>query len=1048
MTVPRLEQLQELYKKRLEPDIVAMVWESVGGNTDMCEAALRDIASTQATDHGPSAQDAYGSRHEAPTATNGPSNPPTASVSPCQPHTPTYGQTQAAPPPPAQHPGRVMLRARRTRPRDDARAAPRRAWWPSSTEVVQRATHAYSADDGRAWARLMVAGESHVGPPEDDAPAAGALIAPAKAPSPKKAGRRKQRGWGAVQEDPGMSEEALRLERMRIALMVDDEEVGSAEETSEEEEEADAGAEEHWPRLGAAGQQRGAAVPGSPGGSAQPPRAPPAAAKAPQRSPKAARSPKPQPPKQQQQPQPHAAPSGPGSPPRAQISPARSAPQARPTRPAQPSVAAAPATRDEETALAHARQLHEARGRADAGHNQAARPAEPLLDDRAALQARVEAAAMSRRQPLWDNPLKYPKGGAVFVCNAETQDECLVRMLLAGASRRVIAGIEPGMALFLVNVQSKRVFGVFELDDEGFPGACVGRNLVPEAFQSRFQFQARVRLARGLEPNDAYHGQTLACMRRGLTSHGVKGCSEFFDGADKQRLSPEAAQRAALIFFCVAQQRATSHERDSGPASPAAARPRRRASAAPAAAPPRSPPPRPRRRSRRAPARASAAAAQSPSAALPPRAPPPAAAVDLATPPAEAQPDPDPPQSAAAPLSLATAPPTIDEEAQSMMLLLLRNAFPTVEPRIVQVILTQARFDWDFAFRTLEEMAQMLRMAAQAKQQMAAGGAAVPESARQHMRIVDAALELWIEFVVVPYDIVKVAVVDKDGDVNAARLELMQQLGVPLEDDDAQDGGEGSLQDDSSYSSPTDGVDAGADRAQSFEIAGARKLLRKRAKLVDMYPGKDPYALMQALVANNGSLEAVQRQLGPPAANRFSATKEARRNAPGPASDKVRAEITGHKQEVRELQQRLEEAQALLKRMSSTGLPREALAEQMGTVHALRERLRDASQKARRADNLLRDQQSRSRLERDLHGLHVEEALEVLGEVLGLADQMPGRVELHLVTGRGNNSRENNPRIRSAVESRLTHLGLPWRYEVKAGGSVNDGKVVAIKTPK
>jgi DNA-nicking Smr family endonuclease/uncharacterized protein YwbE len=71
----------------------------------------------------------------------------------------------------------------------------------------------------------------------------------------------------------------------------------------------------------------------------------------------------------------------------------------------------------------------------------------------------------------------------------------------------------------------------------------------------------------------------------------------------------------------------------------------------------------------------------------------------------------------------------------------------------------------------------------------------------------------------------------------------------------------------------------------------------------------------------------------------------------------------------------------------------------------------------------------------DMHGLHVAEALEKLGETIRAVQMLDGG-RLEIITGKGRNSREGQPQIKAAVMQLLGELGLRW-----AESRGNSGKI-------
>ena len=79
--------------------------------------------------------------------------------------------------------------------------------------------------------------------------------------------------------------------------------------------------------------------------------------------------------------------------------------------------------------------------------------------------------------------------GLVFLCNLATMRDCFHYHVLGlpVAQRDVVERVIPGTKLFLFNVETKELYGVFEA------ASCGGLNLVPEAFQdSKGAYAAQV----------------------------------------------------------------------------------------------------------------------------------------------------------------------------------------------------------------------------------------------------------------------------------------------------------------------------------------------------------------------------------------------------------------------------------------------------------------------------------------------------------------------------------------------------------------------------
>jgi DNA modification methylase len=79
--------------------------------------------------------------------------------------------------------------------------------------------------------------------------------------------------------------------------------------------------------------------------------------------------------------------------------------------------------------------------------------------------------------------------GFIFKCTNKSESECLDRSLfgtdkLAGDE---VLCLEPGDSLFLLNVESNRLAGVFQAETAG------GHKLIPEAWKGRYPYQVKIR---------------------------------------------------------------------------------------------------------------------------------------------------------------------------------------------------------------------------------------------------------------------------------------------------------------------------------------------------------------------------------------------------------------------------------------------------------------------------------------------------------------------------------------------------------------------------
>jgi len=79
--------------------------------------------------------------------------------------------------------------------------------------------------------------------------------------------------------------------------------------------------------------------------------------------------------------------------------------------------------------------------------------------------------------------------GHIFVCTNKTEPECLERMLF-GTSRLYaddVLGVKAGDVLFLLNVNSNTLYGVFHAKSDG------RQNIVPEAWKGKYPYQIEVK---------------------------------------------------------------------------------------------------------------------------------------------------------------------------------------------------------------------------------------------------------------------------------------------------------------------------------------------------------------------------------------------------------------------------------------------------------------------------------------------------------------------------------------------------------------------------
>jgi len=96
--------------------------------------------------------------------------------------------------------------------------------------------------------------------------------------------------------------------------------------------------------------------------------------------------------------------------------------------------------------------------------------------------------------------------GFLFICSNDTQAECFERNLFgdtemrADQVRRIKKGDFPG---FLYNVDSRKLFGVFEAISDG------ASNIVSEACEGRYPWQVRVKLKKEYRPLDKITLETI-----------------------------------------------------------------------------------------------------------------------------------------------------------------------------------------------------------------------------------------------------------------------------------------------------------------------------------------------------------------------------------------------------------------------------------------------------------------------------------------------------------------------------------------------------------
>ncbi|MBI2029624.1 hypothetical protein HYT02_04365 [Candidatus Gottesmanbacteria bacterium] len=78
--------------------------------------------------------------------------------------------------------------------------------------------------------------------------------------------------------------------------------------------------------------------------------------------------------------------------------------------------------------------------------------------------------------------------GYIFRCTNSTEDECFERMLFGEVpkSKEIVDKVKKGDTLFLYNVTSIRLYGVFRADSDG------GYNINPEAWNGRFPAQVKI----------------------------------------------------------------------------------------------------------------------------------------------------------------------------------------------------------------------------------------------------------------------------------------------------------------------------------------------------------------------------------------------------------------------------------------------------------------------------------------------------------------------------------------------------------------------------
>jgi len=79
--------------------------------------------------------------------------------------------------------------------------------------------------------------------------------------------------------------------------------------------------------------------------------------------------------------------------------------------------------------------------------------------------------------------------GFIFKCTEKTERECLDRLLL-GTDKLAgdeVLSLQPGDRLFLLNLGSDRLLGMFEAE------SCGQKNIVPEAWKGRYPYQIKVR---------------------------------------------------------------------------------------------------------------------------------------------------------------------------------------------------------------------------------------------------------------------------------------------------------------------------------------------------------------------------------------------------------------------------------------------------------------------------------------------------------------------------------------------------------------------------
>lgn len=80
--------------------------------------------------------------------------------------------------------------------------------------------------------------------------------------------------------------------------------------------------------------------------------------------------------------------------------------------------------------------------------------------------------------------------GFIFACTKETESECLNRHLF-GTDRvygPIVVRIRKGDLIFLNNVDTNRLYGVFKATSDG------GFKIEPEAFGGRYPYQVKVRI--------------------------------------------------------------------------------------------------------------------------------------------------------------------------------------------------------------------------------------------------------------------------------------------------------------------------------------------------------------------------------------------------------------------------------------------------------------------------------------------------------------------------------------------------------------------------